>query len=114
LFVLVVPILDTGLVIVSRARRGLIPFAAPGKDHTAHRIANLGLSRRAAVLVLYGVALAGGTVALIASETGDDAPYFASAGAVIVAAAIALLERVSFEKQVPAEKEDLRAELETV
>src|SRR5438445_12013386 len=36
-------IFDTALVSISRARRGLLPFAAPGKDHAAHRLANLGL-----------------------------------------------------------------------
>ena len=37
---LIVPIFDTTLVSISRTRRGLIPFASPGKDHTAHRLAN--------------------------------------------------------------------------
>src|SRR6266436_1100581 len=37
----------------SRARRGLLPFAAPGKDHAAHRLANFGLGQRGAVLSLY-------------------------------------------------------------
>src|ERR1700758_4984332 len=30
-------IFDTTLVTISRARRGLLPFATPGKDHSAHR-----------------------------------------------------------------------------
>src|SRR5204862_1907360 len=33
-FVLAVPIFDTTLVTISRARRGLMPFSSPGKDHT--------------------------------------------------------------------------------
>src|SRR6202030_2032987 len=49
---LAVPIFDTTLVIVSRSRRGLLPFAAPGKDHVAHRLANAGLGQRDAVLLL--------------------------------------------------------------
>src|SRR5207245_2059452 len=53
--VLAVPVFDTMLVIISRSRRGLLPFASPGKDHTAHRLANLGLGQRGAVLVIYGV-----------------------------------------------------------
>src|SRR5579864_5919755 len=35
-------IFDTTLVTISRSRRGLLPFATPGKDHSAHRLANLG------------------------------------------------------------------------
>src|SRR5499427_10135514 len=34
-------IFDTTLVTISRSRRGLLPFATPGKDHAAHRLANL-------------------------------------------------------------------------
>ena len=39
--ILGVPIFDTTLVSISRARRGLLPFTSPGKDHTAHRLSNL-------------------------------------------------------------------------
>jgi UDP-N-acetylmuramyl pentapeptide phosphotransferase/UDP-N-acetylglucosamine-1-phosphate transferase len=35
LFILGVPIFDTALVSISRARRGLVPFTSPGKDHGA-------------------------------------------------------------------------------
>src|SRR6201998_1803189 len=43
-------IFDTTLVTISRSRRGLLPFTSPGKDHSAHRLANLGLGQRGAVL----------------------------------------------------------------
>ena len=36
--ILGVAIFDTTLVTISRARRRLLPFAAPGKDHAAHRL----------------------------------------------------------------------------
>src|SRR5262249_2560555 len=49
-FILGVPIFDTIMVSISRSRRGLLPFATPGKDHTAHRLANCGLGTRRAVL----------------------------------------------------------------
>src|ERR1700736_4446339 len=39
--ILGVPIFDTTMVSISRSRRGLLPFASPGKDHTAHRLSNL-------------------------------------------------------------------------
>ncbi len=35
-----VPLFDAALVTVSRLRRRLNPFSSPGKDHTAHRLAN--------------------------------------------------------------------------
>jgi len=66
--ILAVPVFDTLLISVSRTRRGMIPFTSPGKDHTAHRLANLGLGQRGAVVVMYGVGLAGGTLALVASR----------------------------------------------
>src|ERR1700675_730046 len=46
--ILGVPIFDTTLVSISRARRGLLPFTSPGKDHTAHRLTTLGLGHRGA------------------------------------------------------------------
>src|SRR5580698_1486985 len=58
------PIFDTALVSISRSRRGLIPFTTPGKDHTAHRLSNLGLGHRGAVLVLYGLAMILGSLEL--------------------------------------------------
>jgi len=40
-------IFDTTLVSISRSRRGLLPFCHTGKDHAAHRLANLGLDSAA-------------------------------------------------------------------
>src|SRR6202040_3511185 len=51
-----VPVLILGattLVTISRARRGLLPFTTPGKDHAAHRLSNLGLGHRGSVISLY-------------------------------------------------------------
>ena len=66
--ILAVPVFDTLLISVSRTRRGMIPFTSPGEDHTAHRLANLGLGQRGAVVVMYGVGLVGGALALVASR----------------------------------------------
>src|SRR3974390_1369535 len=79
-------IFDTTLVTISRFRRGLLPFATPGKDHSAHRLANLGLGQRGAVLIMYLTgAVCGGTAVLAA--------YLSSAGAILAggAAVCALL-----------------------
>ena len=65
LLILGVPIFDTTLVSISRSRRGLIPFTSPGKDHTAHRLANLGLGQRGAVLALFALACLFGVLALL-------------------------------------------------
>ena len=63
--VLAVPIFDTTLVSISRLRRGLIPFTSAGKDHTAHRLANIGLGQGGAVLALYAAGAFFGMMALL-------------------------------------------------
>ena len=60
-------IFDTTLVTISRSRRGLLPFATPGKDHAAHRLANLGLGQRGAVLAMYIVGALPVSLALLVS-----------------------------------------------
>ncbi len=94
-------IFDTTLVTISRSRRGLLPFATPGKDHSAHRLANLGFGQRGAVLTMYLVGAACGGAAILVT-------YLSSLGATLVAlvvlicvlAAVAWLERAPFERQV--------------
>src|SRR5713226_6025043 len=102
--ILGVPIFDTTLVSISRSRRGLLPFASPGKDHTAHRLANLGLGQRRAVLALYALGAVFGLVALVVKHLPVRQSY-ALAGAIAAAAlvAVALLERAPFERQ-PTQK----------
>lgn len=51
------PIFDTFFVSVLRLRAGKIPFAAPGRDHTHHRLLSLGWSVRRTTLTLWGVSL---------------------------------------------------------
>src|SRR5258706_16286482 len=65
--ILGVTIFDTTLVTISRLRRGLLPFATPGKDHAAHRLSNLGLGHRGAVLTLYLLGAIGGGAAVLVS-----------------------------------------------
>src|SRR3989454_5790822 len=60
-------IFDTTLVTISRSRRGLLPFATPGKDHAAHRLANVKLGQRSAVLVMYLIGATSGTLAILSS-----------------------------------------------
>jgi UDP-GlcNAc:undecaprenyl-phosphate GlcNAc-1-phosphate transferase len=58
------PILDTLLAISRRAVRGRPLFRAD-KEHIHHRLLGLGLTHRQAVLVLYGMCLLLGAVALV-------------------------------------------------
>jgi UDP-GlcNAc:undecaprenyl-phosphate GlcNAc-1-phosphate transferase len=98
--VLAVPIFDTTLVTISRSRRGLVPFASPGKDHTAHRLANLHLGQRGAVLVLYGVGLLFGILALVLSRVSLHWPLaFGVALALSGLAVVVLLENLPYERQ---------------
>ena len=97
---LIVPIFDTTLVSISRSRRGLIPFASPGKDHTAHRLANTRLGQRGAVLTLYAVGAAGGMLALLVCRWPVKSDLILAVvviGAVL--AAVVKLEQFSYERQ---------------
>ena len=98
--ILGVPIFDTTLVSISRSRRGLLPFATPGKDHAAHRLANLGLGQRGAVVALYALGAVFGGLALAVSWVGEQAGLMiggATLAAVLVG--VALLERAPYERQ---------------
>jgi len=67
--VFLLPILDTGLVAITRILRGQSP-AIGGTDHTSHRLVAFGLSERQAVFVLYGIAVISG-MASIGLEAWD-------------------------------------------
>jgi UDP-GlcNAc:undecaprenyl-phosphate GlcNAc-1-phosphate transferase len=100
LLTLGVTIFDTTLVTISRARRGLLPFAAPGKDHAAHRLANLGLGQRGAVLTLYLLGTVSGALAVLVCYISAIAAFLLAVfiiGAML--AAIAMLEKAPFERQ---------------
>ncbi|RPJ61781.1 MAG: undecaprenyl/decaprenyl-phosphate alpha-N-acetylglucosaminyl 1-phosphate transferase [Acidobacteria bacterium] len=64
--VLLVPIVDTAFVTVTRIARGVSPFKG-GKDHISHRLQRLGLSVPVVVVLFYAVTAVVGTVAWIAS-----------------------------------------------
>jgi UDP-GlcNAc:undecaprenyl-phosphate GlcNAc-1-phosphate transferase len=51
-FLMALPLLDTSIVTVTRLATG-IPISRGGRDHSSHRLVNLGLSDRAAAHVLY-------------------------------------------------------------
>jgi UDP-GlcNAc:undecaprenyl-phosphate/decaprenyl-phosphate GlcNAc-1-phosphate transferase len=98
--ILGVPIFDTTLISISRSRRGLIPFTSPGKDHTAHRLANLGLGQRGAVLALYVLGCAFGILSLIIRTLSDgQALALAGIAALCGLVAIYFLEGAPYDRQ---------------
>jgi UDP-GlcNAc:undecaprenyl-phosphate GlcNAc-1-phosphate transferase len=66
LLVLGVPILDTFYVIVRRLVTGQAPFA-PDRGHFHHKLLDVGLSHRQAVLLIYAITLGLGALAFISS-----------------------------------------------
>ena len=105
ILILGVPIFDTTMVSISRARRGLLPFTSPGKDHTAHRLSNLGLGPRSAVLVLYFMAASLGALAVLVPQLSTGSAYALLAIlAVCALIAIFLLEGAPYERQAKLQK----------
>lgn len=100
LLILGATIFDTTLVTISRSRRGLIPFTTPGKDHAAHRLANLGLGQRGAVLCLYSLgAFSGGAAILVSILSARGILIAALLAAALILAGVAVLERAPYERQ---------------
>jgi len=92
--VLGLPIFDTTLVVISRLRRGVNPFTTAGTDHTSHRLVNLGLSRREAVLVLYNVCFLFGMASLFLLNATIFEGYFT--GAVVAGICLFAIYRLEF------------------
>lgn len=100
ILILGVPIFDTSLISISRARRGLIPFTSPGKDHTAHRLSNLGLGHRGGVLALYCAGAVFGSLALLVRQLSPlSACLLAGTLFAMGLGAVLLLESVAYERQ---------------
>jgi UDP-GlcNAc:undecaprenyl-phosphate GlcNAc-1-phosphate transferase len=62
--VLLIPIFDTTLVTISRMLSGR-PTSMGGRDHSSHRLVAIGLSERSAVMLLWGLAAAGGGIGIV-------------------------------------------------
>src|ERR1700738_4063949 len=100
LLILGATIFDTTLVTISRARRGLLPFATPGKDHSAHRLANVGLGQRGAVIMMYLLGAGGGGAAILVSYLSSrDAVLVGAVAVVLLLVGVAVLERAPYERQ---------------
>ena len=98
--ILCATIFDTTLVTISRSRRGLLPFATPGKDHSAHRLANLGLGQRGAVVAMYLGGAIGGCAAVVAAYSSTlGAAIVGLLAIAVMVLAVVWLERAPFERQ---------------
>jgi UDP-GlcNAc:undecaprenyl-phosphate/decaprenyl-phosphate GlcNAc-1-phosphate transferase len=103
ILILGVPIFDTMLIIVSRSRRGLLPFASPGKDHTAHRLSNLGFGHKRAVLLMYATGGIFGCLGLLVTYLRLLDVYAVTALIVSLSVvAILALEKSPYERQQKA------------
>lgn len=103
--ILGVPVFDTTLVTISRTRRGLLAFAAPGKDHAAHRLANLGLGQRGAVLAMYVFGVLSGGAAVVVSYLSARGTLFAALiAAALILGGVTLFERAPYERQAAKAK----------
>jgi UDP-GlcNAc:undecaprenyl-phosphate GlcNAc-1-phosphate transferase len=101
LLILGVTIFDTTLVTISRSRRGLLPFATPGKDHAAHRLSNLGLGHRGSVLSLYLLgAFSGGAAVLVSYLPSHGAAVVGLIALTLIFVGVAFLEKAPYERQV--------------
>jgi UDP-GlcNAc:undecaprenyl-phosphate/decaprenyl-phosphate GlcNAc-1-phosphate transferase len=69
LLVLGVPIIDTFWIIIRRLSSRQSPFT-PDRGHFHHRLLDLGLTHRSAVLVIYGICIALAILSLVLSGTG--------------------------------------------
>ena len=89
--ILIVPILDTAFVTLTRPLSGRSALAG-GRDHTSHRLVALGVSERTAVLSLYALAAGGGALALVLRVLPLGSVFaFVTLYLIIVAAAVMVL-----------------------
>ena len=106
-FVLCVPIFDTTFVTVVRKLAGRAASQG-GRDHTSHRLVALGLTERRAVWMLYALAIASGSLALLARHAPLDLSVVAIASFVIILTFVGIhLARVHVyaEEEVAAARE---------
>lgn len=83
LLVLAYPIFDTTLVVILRLRRRQSPVIG-GRDHSSHRLVNLGLGRVEAVLLIYLFSVSHALTALLVSSVTLRLSLLALAGSVSV------------------------------
>jgi UDP-GlcNAc:undecaprenyl-phosphate GlcNAc-1-phosphate transferase len=89
LLILGVPIIDTFWIIIRRIVSGSSPFE-PDRGHLHHRLLDLGLSHRGAVLLIYAMCIGLGLAGLVLSSSGAG-PLYAFLGVVIAGGVVLYL-----------------------
>lgn len=104
LVLLGIAVMDTSLVVLSRLRRGLSPFAG-GQDHISHRFLRLGVSvRRGVTVILLGSAVLG-ALGIALMEMPPVAGWIVLGSIVVHGVAVTVL----LTTKVAREPEDMRA-----
>ncbi len=104
LLVLAYPIFDTTLVVILRLRRRQSPVVG-GRDHSSHRLVNLGLGQVEAVLLIYLFSLSHALMALLVSSVTLRLSMLALAGSasVLFIFGMVLRKAPTWEAGVPEE-----------
>lgn len=89
LLILGVPIIDTFWIIIRRIASGNSPFE-PDRGHLHHRLLDLGLSHRGAVLLIYAMCVALGLAGLVLSSS-EAGQLYAFLGVVIAGGVVLYL-----------------------
>lgn len=101
LFIVVIPLMDTALVTISRILAGR-PVSVGGRDHTTHRLVAMGLSERTTAILLYSFAAVGGGLALFIRYTDASLGLWSTA-LFFVALAILAAYLGKLHKYTPSE-----------
>jgi UDP-GlcNAc:undecaprenyl-phosphate GlcNAc-1-phosphate transferase len=112
LVVLAVPLYDFASVVVIRLSQGRSPFVGD-TQHLSHRLTRLGLSRRAAVLVIYALTGATGISGIILGSLKPWQAVMVAVQVALILAALALFEyaRVRESRRVEARSAEPSREL---
>ncbi|MET0772528.1 MAG: MraY family glycosyltransferase [Candidatus Limnocylindrales bacterium] len=89
LLILGVPIIDTFWIIIRRIATGSSPFE-PDRGHLHHRLLDLGLSHRGAVLLIYAMSVVLGLAGIVLSSSGAG-PLYAFVGVVLAGGVVLYL-----------------------
>ena len=109
LLALMVPLLDTVTVTVTRLATGN-PISKRGLDHSHHRLTRLGMSSRSAAATLIGLqAIAGGCAIALSLVPGYDAVLLIPFMVLFFALGALFLMDRSFDAESPGKIEDLPA-----
>lgn len=96
--ILSLPMFDTVTVIAIRLHRGL-PIYRADKNHFSHRLVDLGLTQRDAVLLIYLVVFCTGLGALILPLVAIEAAFLILLQVILIFTIILLLERAGAAKR---------------